>query len=74
MSNIKTLLEPYSPSVLANACGVSQGFISHLRTGRKKPSPALAKRIETATNGNVTRWQLRPDVFDPPTETVSAGK
>jgi len=29
----------------------------------KRPSPRLARRIEVATAGEVTRVELRPDIF-----------
>jgi DNA-binding transcriptional regulator YdaS (Cro superfamily) len=31
--------------------------------GRRKASPVLALSIEKATNGLVTRQELRPDIF-----------
>ena len=33
--------------------------------GHRRASAELAKRIEVATNGAVTRHDLRPDIFDP---------
>lgn len=31
----------------------------------KRPSALMARAIETATDGVVTRYELRPDVFGP---------
>ncbi len=49
---------------LAEALGVYQSFVSKMaRTGRVPAERCLA--IEMATNGAVTRYELRPDVFGP---------
>lgn len=45
---------------------VSAGLISHWETGRHQPTPDQWPAIEQATNGAVTRADLRPDIFDPP--------
>lgn len=50
---------------LARACGTKPEYlwqISKEWRGRK-PSVELAKKIEDATDGIVTRHDLRPDVF-----------
>jgi DNA-binding transcriptional regulator YdaS (Cro superfamily) len=38
-------------------------YLKQLATGFRKASPKLAKRIEQATAGRVTRQELRPDIF-----------
>jgi DNA-binding transcriptional regulator YdaS (Cro superfamily) len=38
--------------------GVHESFITHINKGRRRPSAALALRIEQATNGAVTRMEL----------------
>ena len=48
---------------LAERIGVSQGFISQLARGARPIPPGLCRRIEDATDGAVTREDLRPDVF-----------
>lgn len=50
---------------LADALGVSQSLISQWKTGHRRISPETAARIERATNGLVTRAELRPDIFGP---------
>ncbi len=45
-------------AVLAARLGVSKGTLSSIRTGRSRPSPELAKRIEQATDGEVTAASL----------------
>ena len=49
----------------AQACGVSQGLISQFLTGAKRPGWRTCQKIEQITNGQVTRQQLRPDIFEP---------
>ena len=38
-------------------------WISLIISGKRKASPMLALAIEKATNGLVTRQELRPDIF-----------
>lgn len=48
---------------LANQIGVSETWLSLLVTGRARCSAHLANAIHQATNGEVTRQGLRPDIF-----------
>ena len=48
---------------MAEYLGVTQSWMSLLIHERRKPSAALSKRIEEATQGLVTRRELRPDLF-----------
>lgn len=43
---------------LADLFGVDQSYITYLLQGKRKPSPSLAERIEQATGGEVTRFEL----------------
>ena len=45
--------EDLTQARLADLIGASQSFISDMETGRRWPSRALARRIETATGGRV---------------------
>lgn len=45
-------------SALARRLGISKGTLSSIRTGRSRPSPELAKKIEQATDGEVTAASL----------------
>jgi len=45
---------------LADHIGVSSSFLSQMASGRCKISPARAVLIESATNGIVSRKELRP--------------
>jgi len=48
---------------LAAAVEVTPTWIALIAAGRRKASPRLAKAIEDATQGAVTRQELRPDLF-----------
>ena len=48
---------------MARHLGITAEWLSKLISGKVQPSPALAKRIEEATQGLVTREDLRPDLF-----------
>ena len=48
---------------MAEYLGVTQSWMSLLIHEKRRPSAALAKRIEEATQGLVTRKELRPDLF-----------
>lgn len=60
---LKTYLESSNPDALARAAGTKAIYLSQLASGHRKASHKLAKRIETATKGVVTRQDLRPDIF-----------
>ncbi len=45
-------------SALAKRVGISKGTLSSIRTGKSRPSPELAKKIEQATEGEVTAASL----------------
>lgn len=56
--------EPWGAKAeMARYLGISYEWMSSLISERKKCSAALAKRIEEATQGLVTRKDLRPDLF-----------
>lgn len=44
--------------------GISRSFLRQIETGRSKCPIPLAKKIEEATDGVVSRTDLRPDVYD----------
>jgi DNA-binding transcriptional regulator YdaS (Cro superfamily) len=48
---------------LALKLGISKTWLSLLNTGRKLPSPELARAIEIHTGRKVKRVELRPDIF-----------
>ena len=48
---------------LAEKIGTSPGYLNDLESGRRKPSPALANKIERLVG--IPREDLLPDVFGP---------
>lgn len=50
-------------TALADAIGTSQPFVSQWVLDYRPVSPRFARKIEEVTGGQVTRYQLRPDVF-----------
>ena len=47
----------------AEAVGISQGLVSQLVNGEKRPGWKTAIKIEKATGGKISREELRPDIF-----------
>ncbi|MEA3641859.1 MAG: helix-turn-helix domain-containing protein [Lamprobacter sp.] len=58
-------LESVNGTELAKALGVSKQAVSHWRTGRYRVPAEHCREIERLTNGAVTVYELRPDVFGP---------
>lgn len=60
MANLSDYLARHrgAASALAREAGVSKGALSSIRSGKSRPSPELAKRIEHATDGEVTAASL----------------
>ena len=56
----------------AEMVGVSEGMVGHWITGRYRVAAERCLRVESATNGAVTRHDLRPDVFGTAPVAVSA--
>ena len=51
---------------LARQCDSSGEYFAQIAHGYRSPSHKLARVIEAQTNGVVTRFDLRPDIFGPP--------
>lgn len=61
---LKEYLSTYgSIAALSVKLGISRTWMSLLANERQIPSAALAVKIEKATQGKITRQQLRPDLF-----------
>lgn len=59
-----------SDSDFARAIDKPQSSVSEVLNGVRKKIPAeWCRPIEAATNGQITRHQLRPDLFDDPEAT-----
>ena len=54
-------ITPAERLALSLKCGVAEQYLYQILTRRKVASPELCVSIEQATNGAVTRQQLRPD-------------
>ena len=63
--NLKTYLKrtKRSQSEFAGKLGVTQGLVSQWVKGVTTITPERAIDIEGATEGMVTRYDLRPDIF-----------
>jgi len=62
---VKKSLDIYggTQTEFAQACGVSQGLVSQFLSGAKQPGWLTCQKIEQVTNGKVTRYQLRSDIY-----------
>jgi len=63
MEKLLEYIDEIGGAVLAGKLGVSRGLVSHWRRGRKVPTPIMAKRLEEVSGGQITRVDIRPDVF-----------
>lgn len=59
-------------AAIADACSVSIGAVTHWCNGTRKVLAEHCVEIERATNGAVTRYDLRPDVFGSPPDEAAA--
>lgn len=59
--NLSTYLQQVKQTDLAEKLGVSQGLISMWSSGEKRIPILRSIEIERATDGQVTRQELRPD-------------
>ena len=60
-----------SQEALARAMGSSQSRISRLLLEQQKVEAEDAIAIERATNGQIPRWRLRPDLWSQPLEQAA---
>jgi DNA-binding transcriptional regulator YdaS (Cro superfamily) len=51
-------IKNFSNNDLAEMIGVDPSYISHIKAGRRRPSPEVSKRIEEITNGDVTVLEM----------------
>lgn len=54
---------PGSIQEMAQFLGITTTWMSLLVNKHRQPSPELSVKIEKATQGLVTRGELRPDIF-----------
>ena len=56
-------LDPGEKQALADAVGTSYQYLCQIANGHKNAGPVLCRKIEQATNGQVSRHDLRPDIY-----------
>ena len=61
---LKLYLKIHGADDLARKIGTSPVYLSHIAAGRRRASPARAQAIEKATGGQVTIFDLRPDLAE----------
>lgn len=61
--NLAAFLERADRKALARVLQTHEGYLYQIATGRRNPSPAMARRIHEATLGAVKLEELRPDVW-----------
>ena len=57
------ILDPAAREALAAASATTLGYLYQLAGGHRLPSAHLCNRLEAASDGQVTREELRPDLF-----------
>lgn len=61
-----------SQKKLADAVGCEQQTISRLLNRQRQITAEMAVAIDHATEGHVSRHDLRPDIFEPPAISEAA--
>lgn len=62
----RAIVWKHTQTALAMSAGMSQAHVSALLRGDYEISAVDAIRLEQATETNVKRWDLRPDLWDKP--------
>ena len=64
--NLPAYLEKHglSQGEFAKRIGVSQGLVWQWLSGKTRVSPSKAKDIEAKTEGEITKAELRPDIWE----------
>ena len=61
--NLSEYAEKHGRAELAEALQTSPAYVSQLASGHRRITAEMAIKIERATNGEVTRHELRPDLY-----------
>lgn len=72
MTPIARAVDQVGRQKLADALGVSPSMISQWVTGHRPIAARHVLPIEAATGGQVTRYELAPEVFGPPPKSEAA--
>lgn len=65
--DIKTYLRSTNPDErnrVAREAGTTVAYLYQIAGGHRTPGPKMALAIERATSGQVTRSELRPDLWE----------
>jgi hypothetical protein len=55
--------------MVAAKAGTSVDYLWQISGGHRKPSVALSRRLVDASDGALTLYELRPDIFDHPSKS-----
>ena len=58
---------PADAAAVAHRAGTTLIYLRMIGWGHKRPSPKLARALEDASQGRMTRAELRPDIWEPTT-------
>lgn len=74
MELLKYIETPERHAQLAKDVGTSQGWLWQIATGwrGKRASAEMAVKIEVASKGEISRAELRPDLFGQPANDEAA--
>ncbi len=64
-----TFIQLYPDEVedLARRCGTKAVYLKQIAYGHRRAGHELARKLEAETGGKVTRYETRPDIYQPPT-------
>lgn len=74
METLRTYLATLAPAdqaAYALRCGTSIGYLRKALSTKPRLDGALARRLDEESGGNVSRYDLRPDVFGSPEGKVA---
>lgn len=66
MNKLESFVNDFGAANLARRLKVSEGAVSHWKSGRCSISPKRCREIESLSGGRITIHDLRPDIFGPP--------
>jgi len=69
METLRTYLSTLAPddqAAFAVRAGTTIGYLRKALSKRTRFDGALARRLDEQSGGEVSRSELRPDIFDPP--------
>lgn len=67
-------LEDSKVQALSLRLGRHRHYLRRISSGARKPSHVVALQIEQLTERKVRRWELRPDIWAPPTQSKANGR